>query len=57
MTRGSLGGQGPVLDVARARAGDRTAVESVVRAVQRDVYALVLRFLWHPEDVSALTSA
>lgn len=36
--------------VARAREGDRTALEAVVRAVQDDVYGLALRMLWHPED-------
>jgi RNA polymerase sigma factor (sigma-70 family) len=36
--------------VARAKAGDRNALESVIRAVQRDVYRLALRFLWHPQD-------
>lgn len=35
--------------VARAREGERAALESVVRAVQQEVYALALRFLWHPE--------
>lgn len=36
--------------VARAREGDRAALEGVVRAVQDDVYGLALRMLWHPED-------
>lgn len=36
--------------VARAQAGDRAALESLVAAVQKDVYALALRFLWHPQD-------
>ncbi|HSL70601.1 MAG TPA: RNA polymerase sigma factor, partial [Longimicrobiales bacterium] len=36
--------------VARARAGDREALELLVRAVQGEVYALALRFLWHPQD-------
>ena len=34
--------------VARAQAGDRNALEAVVRTVQPDVYGLALRFLWHP---------
>jgi RNA polymerase sigma factor (sigma-70 family) len=38
------------LEVDRAKAGDRAALESVVRAVQKDVYGLALRFLWHPQD-------
>jgi len=37
-------------DVARARAGDRAALERVVRGVQKDVHSLALRFLWHPQD-------
>src|SRR5262245_14903201 len=35
---------------ARAREGERAALEALVRAVERDVRALALRFLWHPED-------
>lgn len=37
-------------EVERARAGDRAALEAVVRAVQPEVYRLALRFLWHPQD-------
>ena len=44
------GGRSLELEVARAKAGDRNALESVVRAVQRDVYGVALRFLWHPQD-------
>jgi RNA polymerase sigma factor (sigma-70 family) len=36
--------------VARARKGDREALESVVRAIQPDVYRIALRFLGHPQD-------
>lgn len=36
--------------VARAQSGDRAALETVVTAIQKDVYGLALRFLWHPED-------
>ncbi len=43
------------LEVARAQAGDRSALESVIRAVQRDVYAVALRFLWHPQDAEDAT--
>ncbi len=43
------------LDVARAQAGDRDALESVVRAVQKDVYGVALRFLWHPQDAEDAT--
>jgi RNA polymerase sigma factor (sigma-70 family) len=42
-------------DVAQAKAGDRDALERVVRAVQRDVYAVALRFLWHPQDAEDAT--
>jgi len=35
---------------ARAREGERAALEALVRAVEHDVRALALRFLWHPED-------
>jgi RNA polymerase sigma factor (sigma-70 family) len=38
-------------DLARRAAdGDRDAVEAVVRALQKDVYALALRILWNPGD-------
>jgi RNA polymerase sigma factor (sigma-70 family) len=47
--------QGLQLDVARAKAGDRNALESVVRAVQKDIYGLALRFLWHPQDAEDVT--
>lgn len=43
------------LDVARAKTGDRNALESVVRAVQKGVYDLALRFLWHPQDAEDAT--
>src|SRR5262245_10305077 len=42
-------------DVERAKAGDRDALESVVRAVQPGVYGLALRFLWHPQDAEDAT--
>jgi RNA polymerase sigma factor (sigma-70 family) len=38
----------PLLE--RARAGDREALEGVVRAIQDDVYGLAIRMLWHPEE-------
>jgi len=41
--------------VTKARAGDRDALEFVVRAVQKDVYNLALRFLWHPQDAEDAT--
>lgn len=43
------------LEVARAKAGHRNALESVVRAVQQDVYGLAVRFLWHPQDAEDAT--
>lgn len=43
------------LEVARARAGEPAALEFVVRAVQKDVYNLALRFLWHPQDAEDAT--
>ncbi|MEM6989362.1 MAG: RNA polymerase sigma factor [Myxococcota bacterium] len=36
--------------VRRAKGGDRESLESVVRAIQDDVYGLAIRFLGHPED-------
>lgn len=36
--------------VVRAKEGNREALESLVRAVQTDVYGLAVRFLWHPQD-------
>ena len=38
-----------------ALAGDSKALESVVAAVQDDVYRLALRMLWHPEDARDAT--
>ena len=42
-------------EVARASAGDRVALESVVLAVQKDIYRLAIRFLWHPQDAEDAT--
>lgn len=41
--------------VAVAKKGDRNALEALVRAVQRDVYNLAVRFLWHPQDAEDAT--
>ena len=41
--------------VVRAKEGNREALESLVRAVQRDVYSLAMRFLWHPQDAEDAT--
>ena len=51
----TLGDHSLELEVARAKAGDRKALESVVLAVQRDVYDVALRFLWHPQDAEDAT--
>lgn len=42
-------------EVARASAGDRVALESVILAVQKDIYRLAIRFLWHPQDAEDAT--
>lgn len=39
----------------RALAGDREAVAGVVRELERPVYALALRMLWHPHDAEDAT--
>lgn len=36
--------------VARAAAGDRSALETVMARVSRDVHRLARRFVWHPQD-------
>lgn len=41
--------------VERARAGDRESLEQVVLRVQRPIYNLALRMLWHPEDARDAT--
>jgi len=41
--------------VEKARSGDRSALERVVTAVQGDVYAVALRFLWNPHDAEDAT--
>lgn len=43
------------LEVAMAKAGNRKALEFVIRAVQQDVYGVALRFLWHPQDAEDAT--
>lgn len=57
MDEHGAGGGGEALEsqVARARNGDRAALESVVRSIQPDLYNLALRFLWHPEDAEDAT--
>ncbi len=41
--------------VARAKAGDRQALEELVRAIQDDIYRLALRMTAHPEDARDAT--
>src|SRR5262245_26300531 len=41
--------------VERARAGDRESLERVADEVQRPIYNLALRMLWHPEDARDAT--
>jgi RNA polymerase sigma factor (sigma-70 family) len=41
--------------VARARSGDRESLERVAEQIQRPVYNLALRMLWHPEDARDAT--
>ena len=38
------------LSVARAKEGDRAALDHVVKSIQGEIYRLALRFLWHPDD-------
>ena len=40
---------------ARGRDGDREALEQLVGAIQRRIYGLSLRMLWHPEDARDAT--
>lgn len=41
--------------VARATAGDRAALDVVIRTVQADVYNLAVRMLWSPDDAADAT--
>lgn len=41
--------------VERARRGDRTALERVIRSIGKDVYNLAIRMLWVPEDAEDAT--
>lgn len=49
------GTQGLEAEVALAKAGNQQALEVVVRAIQKDVYGIALRFLWHPQDAEDAT--
>jgi RNA polymerase sigma factor (sigma-70 family) len=48
---------GPAIEalVARAVDGDPTALDQVLRAIQRDVYNLAVRMLWCPDDAADAT--
>ena len=41
--------------VEQAKAGDKTALESLIRRIQSRVYNLSLRMLWHPGDAEDAT--
>lgn len=41
--------------VARAKEGNREALESLMRGVQKNIYGLAMRFLWHPQDAEDAT--
>ena len=41
--------------VERAREGDATALDELVRSVQHDVYGLAIRMLWDPHDAQDAT--
>ena len=41
--------------ISQARAGQQLALESLIRAIQPNVYALALRFLMHPQDAEDRT--
>lgn len=41
--------------VLLAKSGDKAALEAVMKTVQSDVYAIALRFLWHPHDAEDAT--
>ncbi len=41
--------------LARARGGDRDALERVIRGIRDDVYNLAVRMLWVPEDAEDAT--
>lgn len=38
-----------------AVAGDKKALEMVIKTIQPDVYAIALRFVWHPHDAEDAT--
>jgi RNA polymerase sigma factor (sigma-70 family) len=42
-------------NVAKAQRGDKAALEELIVQIQRKVYGLALRMLWHPEDAQDAT--
>lgn len=48
---------GPALEalVEQAKAGDRAALDTVVRQIQHQIYNLAIRMLWHPADAEDAT--
>jgi RNA polymerase sigma factor (sigma-70 family) len=42
-------------NVTKAQRGDQAALEEVIVRIQRKVYGLALRMLWHPEDAQDAT--
>ena len=47
--------QGLEAKISLAKAGNQQALEAVVCAIQKDVYGIALRFLWHPQDAEDAT--
>ena len=50
-----MGEMTPEALVERSLAGDRAALDALVRAIQDDVYGLALRMLWVPADAADAT--
>jgi RNA polymerase sigma factor (sigma-70 family) len=42
-------------NVIRAQAGDQKALQALVREIQKNIYNLAVRFLWHPQDAEDAT--
>lgn len=42
-------------NVIRAQSGDQKALQAVVREIQKNIYNLAIRFLWHPQDAEDAT--
>jgi RNA polymerase sigma factor (sigma-70 family) len=41
--------------VEKAKAGDRVALDEIIRRIQQPIYSLAMRMLWHPEDARDAT--